>query len=104
MPEDVGTKLTHDFVLDHAAPSNSVEIGAAFSHIKKKSREVAWAPRTAALSFALEDTATYLKFSGQRHGATQMTRVDARTCPHAGGALFPSIKGGWTYKTTKLTP
>ena len=61
-----------------------------FSQTKKIMGKVAWAPSTAALSFALEDTATYLKFSGQRHGATRMTRVDARTCPHAGGALLSS--------------
>ena len=83
-----------------AEPVNLGHKLATFSHTKKKLREVAWAPSTAALSFALEDTATHPGFSGQRHGATRMTRVDARTCPHAGGALFPSIKGGWTYKTT----
>ena len=88
MPKDVGTKLTHDFVLDHAAPSNSVEIGAAFSHKKKKSREVAGAPRAAVLSFGLEDKATLSGFSGQRHGTTRMTRADARTCPRAKGALL----------------
>ena len=89
-PGDVGTKKMHANFFDAAVPEKLGERLATFSHTKKKSREVAWAPRTAALSFALEDTATYLKFSGQRHGATRMTRVDARTCPPAGGALLSS--------------
>ena len=74
-------------------------------HVNKKiMRKVACAPSTAALSSALEDTARISGFSSQRHEAISMTRADARTCPHARGALFLSNKGGWTYRDNKLTP
>ena len=56
-PGDVGTKKMHANFFDAAVPEKLGERLATFSHTKKKSREVAWAPRTAALSFALEDTA-----------------------------------------------